>query len=146
MLLVCLGIYRLRDARRGPHQHAHRHGDIEHVHFHLHPPHTSHDSLRAHLRHSHASLWIGILHGMAGSGTVLVLAPAVFVADPLAYLGYILAFGLGSILSMSAFCAGLGSLANRLRSRAVTAGRWFAATAGGLGIAVGTIWLVRATM
>jgi len=120
ILLVCLGMLRLRDSRRGLHQH---------------PP-----------GHNHAPLWIGILHGMAGSGAVLVLAPAVFVEDPLGYSTYILAFGLGSILSMSAFCAGLGGLVSRLRSRAVSAGRWFAATAGSLGIAVGTIWLVRATM
>jgi sulfite exporter TauE/SafE len=144
VLLVCLGMLRLRDAGRGLHQHPHRHGDIEHVHFHLHPPRTSHDGLAAHLRHSHAPLWIGILHGMAGSGAVLVLAPVLFAEDPLTYLGYILAFGLGSILSMSAFCAGLGGLANSLRSRAAAAGRWFAATAGSLGVAVGMIWLARA--
>lgn len=144
VLLVCLGIGRLRDARRGPHQHPHRHGDVEHVHFHLHPRRTSHDSAAAHLRHGHAPLWIGILHGLAGSGTVLVLVPALLVDSLAGYFFFILAFGLGSILSMGAFCAGLSGLVNKLRSRAAGAGRWFAATAGGLGLGVGVAWLLRA--
>lgn len=118
MLLIWLGILRLRDPI--PDQHPHHHG--------------------------HAPLWIGILHGAAGSGAVLILAPAVFVEDPMGYLAYILAFGLGSILSMSAFCAGLGEVLNRLRFRTAAAGRWFAAIAGSLGITVGMIWVVRATL
>lgn len=116
VLLVCLGVLRLGDARRDPQQRR---------------------------CHSHAPLWIGILHGMAGSGAVLALVPALFVADPLPYLAYILAFGLGSILSMSAFCAGLGVLASRL---SCSSGRWLAATAGSLGVVVGMIWLARAAM
>ncbi len=125
ILLVGLGILRLRDAQRSR-------PVVE-------PP-------AARPRHGHTPLWIGILHGAAGSGAVLVLAPAVLLEDPLGYSAYVLGFGLGSILSMAAFCAGLGELLNRLQARVAGAGRWFAATAGSLGIAVGTIWLVQATL
>jgi hypothetical protein len=109
VLLVCLGILRLRSRRAEdrPHRHA-------------------------------APLWIGVLHGMAGSGAVLALVPALFAGDLVAYLGCILAFGLGCILSMTAFCAGLGTLGPRLG--------WFRTLAGSVGIVVGMIWLVRATV
>lgn len=110
-VLVGLGVLRLREARRGQHDRPGR---------------------------RHAPLWIGILHGVAGSGAVLALVPALFAADPMAYLAYILAFGLGSTVGMSALCAGLGGMAQGLH--------WFATTAGSVGIVVGTVWLLRATL
>ncbi len=143
VLLVYLGLRRLRDARRGPHQHAHRHGDIEHVHFHIHPPHEAHGLPQAHAGHSHAPLWIGILHGLAGTGGVMVLLPAVVIENLAMYLTYVAAFGIGSVVSMGAFCAGAGRFAGVLQDRHRNAGRWLAAAAGSLSLAVGLFWIAN---
>lgn len=112
-MLVYLGIVRLRDTRRGPHLHVHRHVGVEHAHFHLHPTHLHHAATDAHTQHSHAPLWIGILNGFAGTAAVMALLPAVIIDHAGSYLLYVLAFGLGSTLSMAAYCSGINRLMNR---------------------------------
>jgi hypothetical protein len=141
VLLIYLGLRRLRDLRRGPHLHLHRHEGGEHAHVHLHPAGTHHNSRRAHARHSHAPLWIGILHGLAGTGGVMVLLPAVVISDLGHYLTYVLAFGAGSVLSMGAFCAGLGSAMSLAGEQFRGAGRWLGVGAGSASLAVGMFWL-----
>lgn len=105
VMIVMLGanvLYRLW--RKRPHFHFHQHETgVHHVHAHTHQ-----DALLPHARdphpHPHHSLGlgratlIGMMHGTAGSAGLLVLAAgtdSVFNA-----LGYVLAFGTGSILGM----------------------------------------------
>jgi hypothetical protein len=140
-LLICLGIGRLRDARGGPHLHAHRHGDVEHTHYHVHGMHADHGAEEAHKQHSHAPLWIGILHGFAGTAAVMALLPAVLIDHVGRYLIYVLAFGLGSTVAMATFCAGVGHLTVWLQHARGSAHRWWAAVAGSLSLALGFVWL-----
>ncbi len=106
IMLVALGlqvIYGFR--KRKVHQHVHGHAEDAHQHFHSHaeiPDHSQrHHQIRGigkpFLRKK--SYFVGIVHGVAGSAalTLLVLAS---IDNPLAGLGYILLFGLGSVLSM----------------------------------------------
>ena len=106
IMLVALGaqvIYSFR--RKKVHQHAHGHQEAAHQHFHSHaqsPEHTpehheAHGIGKPFLRKK--SYLVGTVHGVAGSAalTLLVLAS---IESPLAGLGYILLFGLGSVLSM----------------------------------------------
>ncbi len=144
LMLVALGVVRWWDAGRRLHRHRHLHGDIEHEHYHLHPGHSRSHGVAEHLHHSHVPIWIGMLHGLAGTGAVLVLAPALVVTDIRNYLFYVLAFGLGSILSMGAYCGGLGSLATRLQTRSSNTAYRFATATGVLSIGVGVAWLWRA--
>ncbi len=138
VLLIVLGVRRLRDARHGLHLHPHHHHDAhEHAHFHLHAPHHVH----THARHSHMPLWVGVLHGLAGTAGVMVLLPAVVLGNPATYLGYVAAFGAGSILSMGALCAGCASAMTRLRARHRNAGRWLAVCAGTVSTGVGIVWI-----
>jgi hypothetical protein len=141
VLLIYLGLRRLRDARRGPHLHPHRHDGVVHVHAHMHPANAHHHTGQAHARHSHAPLWIGILHGLAGTGGVMVLLPAVVIGDLGNYLAYVAAFGAGSVLSMGSFCAGLGGAMSLAGERFRGAGRWVGVGAGSLSLVVGTLWL-----
>lgn len=143
LLLIALGVMRLRGVRRGLHEHHHHHGDVEHEHFHLHLAGKDHDAPEAHRRHSHAPIWIGILHGLAGTGAVLVIAPALIVDDPYAYSLYVLAFGLGSVLAMGVFCGVLGRAAGKLRERYTSGATWFATVSGVLSVSVGVVWLWR---
>lgn len=137
VLLIVLGVRRLRGVRHGLHLHAHRHDAHEHVHFHLHAPHHA----RTHARHSHLPLWVGVLHGLAGTAGVMVLLPAVVLGSAATYLAYVAAFGAGSILSMGAFCAGCAGAVTRLRARYHDAGRWLAVGAGTVSTGVGIVWI-----
>jgi nickel/cobalt exporter len=144
VLLIYLGLVRLHDAHRGPHLHPHRHGAEEHIHFHLHPAAVQHESARAHYRHTHAPLWIGMLHGLAGTAGMMALLPAVVIGDAASYMVYMLGFGLGSTLSMALFCGGLGHMLERLRGRSNRAGTWLSATVGGVSLTVGILWIGNA--
>lgn len=80
------------------HVHPHEHGDKIHVHQH------SHD--REH-SHSHKSIIIGMVHGLAGSGALMlvVLSTVDSVMDGLVY---IVLFGIGSIVGMLAISTAIG--------------------------------------
>jgi ABC-type nickel/cobalt efflux system permease component RcnA len=87
--------------RRRPHIHVHKHSDGE-PHLHVH----SHESDKANHDHEHhnlglkRALCVGLVHGMAGSAGLLILATAAS-SIPEAF-GYVIAFGIGSILGMAA--------------------------------------------
>ena len=116
-LLIALGgsvLYRYW--RGGWHLHAHSHGTGEGAHLHLHShaesPTHGHAHPPADLRRS---LAFGLLHGLAGSGAILVLLVA---AAPTrgAQLAYFLAFGMGTavgMLGVSLTLAGLVHAASR---------------------------------
>lgn len=111
VMLLGLGLgvlRRLRGAR--VHVHLHRHGDgVVHIHAHSHArEQEAHD--KSHHDHDHPSglplrsLLVGVMHGMAGSAALLVLALA-SVQSILAGLLYVAVFGVGSILGMAALSA-----------------------------------------
>ncbi|NNC77631.1 MAG: high frequency lysogenization protein HflD [Woeseiaceae bacterium] len=92
--------------RRRPHFHVHQHSHGErHMHVHTHapdsPPHaaSSHEHRHENLGLGRAMI-VGIVHGAAGSAGLLILAAAAR-SIPEA-VGYVLAFGTGSILGMAA--------------------------------------------
>ena len=78
------------------HFHKHRHGKNEHIHFHSHKSAESHN-------HNHRSLFIGLVHGLAGSAAFALFALAA-VKSVLLGLVYILIFGVGSIAGMVLIC------------------------------------------
>ena len=108
LMLVALGIRGLRRAARSVrfHTHTHMHDDAVHAHLHVHAgPDEAH-------QHHHTALpkqcfWIGVMHGLAGTGAVTVLVLAA-VPSTAAGLGYLLIFGLGSILGMMTMSAVIG--------------------------------------
>jgi ABC-type nickel/cobalt efflux system permease component RcnA len=83
------------------HLHAHAHNPQTHAHFHEHEkPQEDH-------RHPHPfsamrrPFIVGMVHGLAGSAALMLLVLAT-IPSPLAGLGYILIFGLGSVGGMLA--------------------------------------------
>jgi ABC-type nickel/cobalt efflux system permease component RcnA len=159
-MLVLLGVLRLRDAARGletvppahlkadhehggaevVHSHAHEHGVAVHLHPHVHPSRRLLGAWRDGRLPTRA-LFVGAVHGMAGSAAVslLVLATLRSVWGATLYLGV---FGLGTILGMTALTAALAfpvSLALRLRR----ARRLLAFGAGVASIAFGVVYAIR---
>ena len=111
VMLVSLGahvIYRLHKDKI--HFHFHRHGNAKpHLHAHSHAGDKLKHEISNH-DHDHAkrlpvrTLLVGMMHGMAGSAALLVLT-ASSVQEPLLGLGYVVLFGVGSIVGMAALSA-----------------------------------------
>jgi high-affinity nickel permease len=81
------------------HDHVHVHEDIGVVHSHEHDHHDH--------RHGHKSMMVGMVHGMAGSGALMLGVLSTINSVPLG-LAYIAIFGAGSIASMAAMSALIG--------------------------------------
>lgn len=96
-MLVLLGLnalYKLFTAKE-VHAHSHEHRGHGHTHLHLHKD----EKEKAHHRFSPRSVFIGMVHGLAGSaGLMLIVIPS--IASPTVALFYILVFGVGSIAGM----------------------------------------------
>jgi high-affinity nickel permease len=106
VMLVGLGLHvlwRLWRDRVHFHRHAHRDGTA-HFHAHSHAGERSPHGRSAH-DHAHRFRWrtllVGLMHGMAGSAALLVLAVAQ-APTPVTGLVYILLFGIGSMIGMGA--------------------------------------------
>ncbi|MEA2820928.1 MAG: hypothetical protein QOJ86_2932 [Bradyrhizobium sp.] len=106
LMLVGLGAHVLwRLWRDRVHFHTHRHGDgTSHIHVHSHAGESVSHQASAH-QHAHGFRWrsllVGLMHGMAGSAALLVLAVSQ-VANAAAGMAYVLLFGIGSMLGMGA--------------------------------------------
>ncbi len=116
IMLVALGADAVRRVVRGKiHVHGHRHGD-GHGHIHLH----SHQHSDGH-QHTHPgsfplrALGVGLMHGLAGSAALVLLAVASAPSVKSGLL-YILVFGIGSIVGMGVITAGI-ALPLRLSSK-----------------------------
>lgn len=108
LMVALLGLNVLRTMlRRRIHFHAHDHGNgVRHIHAHSHETDTGAHGASRH-RHRHPdvglakALAVGLLHGAAGSGALLVLVVAAAQSLPAAF-AYIACFGVGSIVGMAA--------------------------------------------
>ena len=107
-MLVLLGLDVIRRVLRDRvHFHVHGHADgTKHFHLHAHPEGSHHNPSQH--RHSHPggfpyrAMFVGIMHGMAGSAALILLTLSSVESVGLALL-YMLLFGLGSILGMAVF-------------------------------------------
>jgi len=106
-MLLLLGLDLIRRVIRGRmHIHAHQHADgLHHIHLHSHANQPKHITTTH--QHPHTSpllplkaLFIGLMHGMAGSAALIVLTLNT-VQTPLLGLIYIALFGVGSMLGMA---------------------------------------------
>ncbi|MBX9647972.1 MAG: urease accessory protein [Xanthobacteraceae bacterium] len=106
IMLVGLGTHVLwRLWRDRVHFHQHGHGDgTKHIHVHSHTNEVIPHQKSQHL-HQHGFRWrsllVGLMHGMAGSAALLVLAVSQ-VTNPAYGVFYVLLFGIGSMLGMGA--------------------------------------------
>jgi len=99
VMLIFLGINALRKlfSSKDLHAHIHTHGEREHIHFHTH----ENENAPSHHRFGPRSIFIGMLHGLAGSAALmLLLIPT--IPSPTLALVYILIFGFGSVIGMMA--------------------------------------------
>jgi cytochrome c biogenesis protein CcdA len=155
VMLIGLGTHVLwRLWRDRVHFHSHRHGDgTRHIHLHSHAGESVSHASSAHA-HAHVhvdrfrwrTLLVGLMHGMAGSAALLVLAVSQ-AASPATAVAYVLLFGLGSML-------GMGALSAVIAVPLAVSARWLTWANRGLqgavgvvtiAVGVGTIWGVALT-
>jgi cytochrome c biogenesis protein CcdA len=156
VMLVGLGLHVLwRLWRDRVHLHRHRHEDgAAHLHVHSHAGEgsifkgrflsenrksTFQDHARQHEAslhsHEHGIRWrtllVGLMHGMAGSAALVVLA-ASQVGSPTIGVFYILLFGIGSML-------GMGALSTVIAVPIAASAKWLTWANRGLQVAVGLV-------
>jgi hypothetical protein len=134
--LIAIGLWALRRSMRVAAT-VHSHGAISHGHLHV----GRGPSWLRRLGHAHASFYLGILHGVAGSSHFFGVLPALALPTLGAALTYVAAFGAGTIVAMSAFAAAVGFAGERMPHGGV-AQRAMLRTAALLAISVGGVWLV----
>ena len=102
-MLVALGFWSLRDAVQ-LHRHAHEHNESNHSHWHVHLKKDAHTASHER-RHEHRHmLGIGIIHGLASNGELLLLFTASLgitsIGGMLLGVGV---FSVGVVFGMAAF-------------------------------------------
>ena len=101
LMLVGLGINALRKIRRGAciQMRPHTHGARQHTHPQLHESVRENNTERTKSHPGLRPLFIGLLHGLAGSAALMLLILTTISSRPLA-IAYICVFGVGSIAGM----------------------------------------------
>jgi len=107
VMLITLAIYRLlkffKNKNITVHVHPHSHGEGAHKHLHVHS-----DGQHSH-QHTHSLAYgVGLVHGLAGSGALIVIVLAQ-IKTPIDGLVYLLIFSMGSVAGMF-LAAGLFSV------------------------------------
>ena len=150
IMLVGLGSHVLwRLWRDRVHFHRHGHGDgTVHFHAHSHAGEAAPHQRTAHV-HDHGFRWrtllVGLMHGMAGSAALLVLA-VTQASSPAAGLGYVALFGVGSMIGMGALSA-LIAVPLAVSARSLTwANRGLQGVVGLATIAIGIITVVETAL
>jgi hypothetical protein len=129
LMLVFLGITTILNKKiqlKHKHPHQHKDGTI-HLEEHNHSD-TNH-------KHSHKSYIIGLIHGLAGSGSLVVLTAITFDNVGL-MLGFIVIFGVGSIIGMT-FVGSLIGLPLAFGNRTELIRKIFRYIAGTLSLVIG---------
>jgi hypothetical protein len=151
IMLVGLGahvLWRLWRDRVHFHRHGHDDGTV-HIHAHSHA-----GEARPHARASHAhghaqnlgfrwrTLLVGLMHGMAGSAALLVLAVSQ-AASPAIGLGYVALFGIGSMIGMAVLSTAI-AVPLAVSARSLTwANRALQGVVGAVTIAIGIMTIVE---
>jgi len=147
IMLVGLGAHVLwRLWRDRVHFHRHGHGDgTVHLHAHSHAGETR-PHARAPHAHPHGFRWatllVGLMHGMAGSAALLVLAVSQ-AASPALGLGYVALFGIGSMVGMAALSTVIAVPLAASARWLTWANRGLQATVGAVTVAIGVTTIVE---
>lgn len=147
VVLVAIGVWGLRRVVRsrrlagmaaGASAEPHRqHSDCQHGHA-----HGVQSGARS--AHPHGALGVGTVHGLAGTSHLLGVLPALALPTRSDAVGYVLAFGVGSIIAMTAFAALVGLIAKRTSRPGPSGGHLAMLAACLASIGVGVFWIVDA--
>lgn len=138
VLLIVLGVmFFIRFRKDKISLQLHRHGDIEHTHW--------HHNIDTHtIKDNHKPVFVGMLHGLAGSAPALALIPAVSDGQFISAMLYLILFSFGVMLAMLFFGLGFAHVQQFLSRRYRVV---FEFSRHGLALAsivLGGYWLIQA--
>ena len=152
LLLIALGLacfwhFRKEKLKLQPHSH----GDLVHTHWHE----DGHESVSGDMASAvqpsalkkddlHKPVFVGVLHGLAGSAPALALIPAVGQGQLTLALGYLVLFSLGVMLSMVFFGLGFANVQRFLQQRYEQVFEISRRLLAGASIVFGAYWLSQA--
>ncbi|MAG78597.1 urease accessory protein UreH [archaeon] len=135
IILIGLGIEILyKKLIRREHIHEHKHKNIIHEHKHSHIKSYEHN-------HNHKSFLLGLVHGLAGSGVLMLLVIA-SINSIMQGLFFILIFGFGSIIGML-FVSGIIAIPFIFTSKINRLEKILQIIAGSLSILIGIIIITK---
>ncbi len=133
-MLIVLGVLSIGRARK-LHGHWHEHQGTRHWHVHSHLEQAGHD-------HSHGALvGIGMLHGLAGTGALVIGLPAAVAGSVGRSLVFLVSFGIGTTVAMALFGAAAGYLVGAAARASAMLHRGAVTLAGAASVAVGIWWI-----
>lgn len=145
VLLIGLGLFCFWQFRR---QHLviehHQHHGVSHTHWHIAGDVKTHGHGNHKGRNGHAPVFVGVVHGLAGSAPALALVPAVANGELGWALVYLLIFSLGVMLSMMAFGLSLGSMQSVLQRRFPRLFQWQRHGIAAASVLFGGYWMTQA--
>jgi high-affinity nickel permease len=142
LVLVLLGGHVLLRVlgRATLHRHEHVHDGVRHQHLHVHVGEDGHEHVHL-LAGSRRPLLLGLLHGLGGSGA-LVLVVLTTMPSPATALLYILVFGLGSTAGMLLLSGLIGLPFALLRPRSLRVATALQIVVGLVSVVIGVGMLV----
>ncbi len=158
VLLVAVGIWAMRRARKlhlhrpeehGDHAHLHAHRGAEAAHAHAHQDRPGHGHPPAgHHHHDqgperHGLTAVGLMHGLAGTSAVVALVPVTLMDRWYVGLGYLVAFGLGTVVAMTAYAVVAAAALRRASAGSLRWGRLLGRFVGMGSVVVGGWWIWR---
>ncbi len=157
LMLIAIGAYAIvrvyQQHSHGDRPHGHFHAEpflYAHIHRHTHDHDAGHDHTHEGKRHvpalknALAALLIGIIHGFAGFSHLFALLPSLALPSVASTIVYLVAFALGTVMTMVVFAFVLGAMASRAGATENRAWlRYFTLGGGLLAMAVGILWLIH---
>lgn len=132
LILIALWSFR-RAFKLHLHQHSHNDGTL-HAHSHSHAGGPGHV-------HRHAPTFMGLLHGLAGSGAVVIAIPAAFAgSEAMAFL-FLAAFGIGVTVSMLTYAIVVAAMIRRRSAPSLDFQKTISIVAGAFNMLVGVLWI-----
>lgn len=160
LLLVAVGVWAMLRARKlhlhppeehGDHAHLHAHRTASDAHTHGHHEHPApvHPPVGHHHHHApnherHGITMVGLMHGLAGTSAVVALVPVTLMDRKMVGLGYLVAFGLGTVVAMTAYAVVAAVALRRASEGSLTWGRMLGRFVGAGSIGVGMWWIWKA--
>ncbi len=145
VVLIGLGIWGIQKAFRSRvHYHLHEHGGVKHAHFHVHGAETAHHHHEAKPhQHRHVPMSIGIVHGFGGSAHLIAIIPALALPGQYTAAGYVVGFGIGTIIAMICFSWLIGLIQHKVIHKFSKGYQWMQFGFSMIAICVGVFWLMN---
>ena len=145
LMLIAFGINALRKLLRGGrlHMHVHQHGRHRHTHPHIHDCGEQIDLSSHHgLLIAARPIFMGVVHGLAGTGALMLLVLSTIHSPPAALL-YVVLFGIGSTAGMTLMSLLVGLPAKFTAQRFALANTFLRGAAGIFSVGLGLMMLLE---